>query len=287
MKEVLIISGKGGTGKTSVAGSLAVLSKNKIMVDCDVDAANLHLLLKPVVVEKKPFYGMSKAVIRKEKCLKCDLCVQLCEFGAIRGYKVNLLYCEGCTLCSHICPCGAIDMVDHEAGHLFVSRTRYGDLVHARLEIAEGNSGKLVAEIRKKARELAEKKRAELVISDGPPGIGCPVIACMSGVDLALVVTEPSLSGRHDLERVVGLAGHFQVNVAVCINKCDLSPQNAKRIKNYCEAKDIPVIGEIPYDNEVVYAVKLGIPVVQHFQGPASKAMANMWERLVCELFLR
>ncbi len=286
MKELAIISGKGGTGKTCVAGALAVLAWNKVLVDCDVDAANLHLLLEPQEKEKKPFHGPPKAVIDPDKCLECELCANLCHFGAIRNFTVDPLACEGCGVCFHACPCQAVKMVDHLAGCLYVSATRYGPLVHARLGIAEGNSGKLVSAARKRAREIAEKEGFSLIIADGPPGIGCPVIACLSGIDLALVVTEPTLSGLHDLERVLGLVEHFQGKAAVCVNKWDLSQEYTREIETLCNRKGIALVGKIPYDPAVNEAVRQKLPVIQYNTGPASEEIVNMWDRLVKVLAL-
>jgi len=281
VKELVIISGKGGTGKTCVAGSLAVLAENKVLVDCDVDAANLHLLLQPEEHEKKPFYGLPKAVIEKKDCLECELCTNLCRFDAVREFVVNPLVCEGCGVCFHACPVGAVKMVDHLAGYLYLSGTKYGPLVHAQLGIAEGNSGKLVSAVRQQAKEIAEKEGHDLIITDGPPGIGCPVIASLSGVDLALIVTEPTLSGIHDLERVLALVEHFQGKAAVCINKWDLSPLNSREIESFCAAGDVSVVGKIPYEPAVNDAVRLGRPAVQYDCGRVAEEVVNMWDRLV------
>ncbi|MCL6447084.1 MAG: ATP-binding protein [Armatimonadetes bacterium] len=281
MKELVIISGKGGTGKTSLAGALAVLAGNKVLVDCDVDAANLHLLLNPRVEKEEPFYGLPKAVIDREQCLECELCMELCQFGAIRNFTVSELACEGCGVCFHACPDRAIRMVEHQAGRLYVSSTRYGPLVHAQLGIAEGNSGKLVSAVRQRAKEIAEKEGYGLIITDGPPGIGCPVIACLSGADVVLVVTEPTLSGRHDLERVLRLVEHFQEKAAVCVNKWDLSPENTREIENFCRQKEIALIGKIPYDPAVNEAVRQKVPVVLHNSGAAGEEIVNLWDNLV------
>ncbi|MEW6275204.1 MAG: ATP-binding protein [Bacillota bacterium] len=281
MKELVVVSGKGGTGKTSITASLAVLAWNKVMVDCDVDAANLHLLLEPKEREKKPFYGLPKAVIEKKECLKCALCENLCRFDAIRGFAVNPLACEGCGVCFHACPCDAVKMVDHLAGYLYLSETKYGPLVHARLAVAEGNSGKLVTYVRQQAKEIAEKEGCGLLITDGPPGIGCPVIACLSGADLALIVTEPTLSGLHDLERVMALVEHFQGKAAVCVNKWDLSQRNSLEIEAMCKAKGVPVVGKIPYDPVVNDAVRLGCPVVQYNGTRVAGGIVDMWDGLV------
>ncbi|RKO66803.1 ATP-binding protein [Desulfofundulus salinus] len=288
MRELVVLSGKGGTGKTTVCGSLAVLASNKVMADCDVDAANLHLLLDPVLKSSSPFYGLKKATINQEKCLGCNLCLHLCRYDAIGpGSIVDPVLCEGCTVCYHACPCGAVEMIEHVAGYLFLSDTRYGPLVHARLGIAEDNSGKLVAAVRKEARRLAEEEKKELIITDGPPGIGCPAISCLSGADLVLVITEPTFSGRHDLERVLELAKHFGCRTAVCINKWDLEPENTRELESLCNRHSVPVAGYLPYDESVMEAVKSGRPVIQECSGPMAEGMLALWDELKTLLELR
>ena len=280
MKELVVVSGKGGTGKTCLTASLAVLARNKVLADCDVDAANLHLLLEPRQQEKKPFYGLPKAIIEKQNCLECAHCTSLCHFNAIREFTVQPLACEGCGVCFHACPCDAVRMVDYLAGYLFLSQTKYGPLVHAQLAVAEGNSGKLVAAVRQQAREVAKREGSALIITDGPPGIGCPVIASLSGVDLALLVTEPTLSGLHDLERILALVEHFQGKAAVCINKWDLNQENSREIEAISETKGIPVVGKIPYDPEVNESVRRRLPVVRLNGGRAAREIVKMWNGL-------
>ncbi|GAI05092.1 unnamed protein product, partial [marine sediment metagenome] len=219
MKQIVVISGKGGTGKSVIAGSFASLAKNKVMADCDVDAADLHLLLHPTVKETHEFSGGKTAFIDERRCTECGKCQEVCRFEAIDNYVVDPISCEGCGVCFHICPEKAIKMVDDLSGKWFVSETKYGPFVHAKLGIAEENSGKLVTLVRQNAKLIAEKEKRDFVIIDGPPGIGCPVIASLSGVDIALIVTEPTLSGIHDLERIVGVAHHFGIKGVVCINK--------------------------------------------------------------------
>jgi len=213
MKEVVILSGKGGTGKTSLAACFAVLSEDSVICDCDVDAADLHLLLSPLETEKHEFRSGQTACIDPERCTVCGLCQDECRFDAIHDFVVDPSHCEGCGFCSHICPEGAISMQENLAGHWFVSRTRQGPMVHARLGIAEENSGKLVTAVRNEARRIAQEQSLEYIITDGPPGIGCPVISSLSGAKLALIVTEPTLSGMHDMERVIGVSQHFQVRL--------------------------------------------------------------------------
>ena len=256
MKQLVIISGKGGTGKTIITASIATLAQNKVMVDCDVDAANLYLLLHPEIQETHQFIGGKKAHIDVEKCTLCGECIDVCRFEAITEKEdgeiiIDPISCEGCGVCSHICPVEAIEMEKSVSGECFVSRTKYGPFVHARLGIGEENSGKLVTEVRKKAKEIADKNNLDFIIIDGPPGIGCPVISSLSGTDLALVVTEPTLSGIHDMERVVQVAHHFKTQTACCINKYDLNLQNSKKIESWCKKNSIPLIGKIPFDEQV------------------------------------
>jgi len=209
MKEIVVLSGKGGTGKTSMVASFAALAQNKVLADCDVDAADLHLLLKPKVKEEKEFWSGQVAFIDEDKCTECGLCQELCHFGAIKDFKVDPISCEGCGFCYQVCPVDAITMKDSMSGHSFISETKYGYLCHARLGIAQENSGKLVALVRQNAKLIAERENLDYIITDGPPGIGCPVISSLSGASLALLVTEPTLSGIHDLERVIGVCRHF------------------------------------------------------------------------------
>jgi MinD superfamily P-loop ATPase len=284
MKEVVVLSGKGGTGKTSIVGSFASLAKNKVLADCDVDAADLHLLLRPETQEKNEFWSGQVASIDEGKCTQCGLCQELCRFNAIKDYKVDPFSCEGCGFCSHICPADAITMKDNMAGHWFISKTKYGELVHARLGIAEENSGKLVALVRQKARELAEQRNADYIISDGPPGIGCPVISSLSGADLALLVTEPTLSGIHDLERVNEVCRHFGVPALVCINKYDINESNTDKIEEYCRQQGIMKVARIPYDNAVTEAMIKGIPVVEYSRNGLSDEIAALWNNIVRKL---
>jgi len=280
MKEVVVLSGKGGTGKTSIVGSFAALARDKVMADCDVDAADLHLLLGTSNREKNEFWSGQVAAIDKDRCTQCGLCQDLCRFNAIRDYTVDRVSCEGCGFCSHICPVQAITMNECKAGDWFVSDTGYGPLVHARLGIAEENSGKLVALVRQQAKEIAGKNGLDLIISDGPPGIGCPVISSLSGASLALIVTEPTLSGIHDMERVLGVCGHFGVPAVVCINKYDLNEKNTAAIREYCRANGIDVAAMIPYDNIMTDAMVKGVPVVEYSGGEVAGEIKNLWRKI-------
>jgi MinD superfamily P-loop ATPase len=280
MKELVVLSGKGGTGKTSIVGSLAALAEDKILADCDVDAADLHLLLEPVVRQKHEFWSGQVAVIDGDKCTRCGLCPELCQFEAIKDFNVDPVSCEGCGFCYRICPVEAIAMKENLSGHWFISDTRYGPLVHARLGIAQENSGKLVALVRQQAKEMAEKQGAAFIISDGPPGIGCPVISSLSGASLALLVTEPTLSGIHDLERVLGVCRHFGVPALVCINKYDINEENSRRIEDYCLKQGVEVAARIPFDNIVTEAMVKGLPVVQYSDSPVSRQIKLLWRNI-------
>lgn len=280
MKELTVISGKGGTGKTSLLASFAVLAGQTVICDCDVDAANLHLLLKPVVRETIEFYGGQKAKILPDLCTNCGFCASFCKFGAIQDGVINQYHCEGCALCYHVCPSGAVQMQDHLSGHWFISDTDWGKLVHARLGIAEGNSGMLVNIVRKKARELAKEMKQDLIISDGPPGVGCPVISALAGTDVALVVSEPTVSGLHDLERIVKVAATFNCRTAVCINKYDLDEANSRSIEDMAGQLGVPVIGRIPYDPVVAESVLKGVPVVLSDRGEARSAIEDIWQQV-------
>ena len=285
MKQLVIISGKGGTGKTIITASIATLAHNKVMVDCDVDAANLYLLLHPEIQETHRFIGGKKARIDIEKCTLCGECIDICRFEAIVEKEdgkiiIDPISCEGCGVCSHVCPAEAIEMKESISGEWFVSRTKYGPFVHARLGIGEENSGKLVAQVRKKAKEIADRNNLDFVIIDGPPGIGCPVISSLSGTDLALVVTEPTLSGIHDMERVVQMAHHFNTQTACCINKYDLNLENSKLIESWCKKYSIPLIGKIHFDEQVTKSLVQGIPLTEYSKNSASEEISNMWEKL-------
>ena len=277
----MVISGKGGTGKTVVTGSFAALAVNKVMVDCDVDAADLHLLLQPVVKERHEFKSGKTAVIDPNLCTKCGKCVSICRFGAIKpDLTIESFSCEGCSFCTKICPVGAIKMRENMAGEWFVSDTRYGTLVHAKLGIAEENSGKLVAKIRQAAKEQAIAQKADYIIIDGPPGIGCPVIASLSGADLAVVVTEPTLSGLHDAERVIETANHFKTQVKLVINKYDLNIEMSGKIKGFCKNNGIQVVGRIPFDKEIVNSMVAGKTIIEFVKGNTREKLVDIWEQV-------
>lgn len=284
MQELLVISGKGGTGKTTLVAAFAELAGDKVLADCDVDAADLHLLLRPQVITKNEFYGLDKAVIHPERCTNCGRCVDACRFEAIKDFVINPVFCEGCGVCGFVCPAEAITMEPSLAGYLYVSASSYGPMVHAQLGLAEDNSGKLVTAVRQAARQIAEEKGCPLIITDGPPGIGCPVISSLTGVSFALLVTEPTVAGRHDLERVIKLTKYFKVPAVVCLNKYDLAPEKSWEIEAYCRQEGIEVAGRIPFDNDVNQSLLDAVPLTAYAGGPAAKAVRLLWENLLKRL---
>jgi MinD superfamily P-loop ATPase len=277
IRQLAIVSGKGGTGKTTIAAAFASLAKNKVMVDCDVDAADLHLLLKPRVVFQEKYFGGRSPHVDLRKCNQCGLCTEVCRFNAIDNGVVNTLSCEGCGFCSHICPENAITMREAFSGDWFVSETPYGPFAHARLGIGEENSGKLVTVVRKKAVEIAKEKKLDLILIDGPPGIGCPVTASMTGVNLVLAITEPTLSGIHDLERILKLSDHFKIPSMVCINKFDINLKNSGQIASYCEGNGSRIIGQIPYEPKVVEALVQRKTVMEYPCNEVQGIVHQMW----------
>jgi MinD superfamily P-loop ATPase len=281
-KELVIISGKGGTGKTSIVSSFATLAKNKIMVDCDVDAADLHLILKPEIIKTTEFFSGKKAEIIKEKCVQCGRCIEVCRFDVIStDFIVDEIGCEGCGTCYFQCPVGAIKFEQTKSGDWFESDTRFGKLIHAKLGIAEENSGKLVSEIRNYARLLAHREGQDLIIVDGSPGIGCPVIASISGASLVVVVTEPTLSGLHDAERVLKLARHFNAPACMCINKFDINPDMANKIEEFCKKENIEIVGKIPYSKDFTDAMIKEESLIEFApEGEISSEIKSMWEKL-------
>jgi MinD superfamily P-loop ATPase len=281
MQEIVVLSGKGGTGKTVVTASFAALSRGNVLCDCDVDAADLHLLLRPTVRETHEFWGRPLAEIDLDKCSRCGLCLDVCRFDAIRDFRVDPFACEGCRLCQEVCPEEAVTLRENLAGHWYLSDTRYGPLVHARLGPGKENSGELVAAVRGRARKVAREQDAEYILSDGPPGIGCPVISSLSNASLALIVTEPSLSGIHDLERVLAVCRHFRVTPLVCINKHDLDEDATRQIRHYCRQVGVEVAAMIPFDAAVTEAVVQGVPLVEYSEGPAARGIASLWQGVV------
>ena len=281
MKQIVIISGKGGTGKTILTASLAVLSQNKVMADCDVDAADLHLLLKPEIRERHEFRSGVTAKINSELCEECGECINVCRFNAIsEDFHVDPISCEGCTVCSFVCPAEAITMEENVSGEWYISETKYGPMIHARLGIAEENSGKLVSLVRQEAKRIAEEAHKDYVIIDGPPGIGCPVIASLANVDMALIVTEPTLSGIHDMERITSVSKHFKVPTKVVINKYDLNIKNSEKIKSICDGQDIEVLAQLPFTQKVSQSIVAGVPLVEFCNDDIVSDIAHLWDKI-------
>jgi MinD superfamily P-loop ATPase len=294
-KEITVISGKGGSGKTTVVSSLAMLVENKVLADNDVDAADLHLLLKPTVRQAHEFVGGVKAAIDAQRCIGCGKCAEACHFAAIRPtevspssdssiFQVDMLACEGCGLCEMLCPVEAVTLAPNVVGTWYVSETPYGALSHARLGIAEENSGRLVTRVRQTAAELARADGSEYILGDGPPGTGCPVIASLSGADRILIVTEPTVSGVHDMERVLELADHFNIPALIVINKADLHAGQTERIETIAQQRNARVIARIPFDRHVNDALLEGKTVIEYGRGPAFEAMQQIWNQLKQEL---
>jgi MinD superfamily P-loop ATPase len=280
MKQLTILSGKGGTGKTTLTASLAVLARSATIADCDVDAPDLHMLLHPEVIKTKEFKGSKLAVIDKTKCDNCGVCREKCRFDAITEAKeVDPIACEGCGVCAAICPSDAITMIERVSGYAYISKTKYGFMAHALLNPGESNSGKLVTLVRQNARILSEKENSDLIIIDGPPGIGCPVIASVSGVDVGLVVTEPTMSGIHDLQRALQLIKHFNVKPLVCVNMYDINKDNTNKILGFCEENSIKVVGRISFNPKVTEAMVNGKPIIEYApESDVSKEIEKIWK---------
>ncbi|MEA1925071.1 MAG: ATP-binding protein [Candidatus Altiarchaeota archaeon] len=279
MKQVTVLSGKGGTGKTSVVGGLASLAENKVLADCDVDAPDLHLILKPEIKEEIDFKALKTARIDESRCTRCGKCMQHCPFDAIKDYVVNPLACEGCAVCELVCPVNAVSMREKIAGKAFISDTRAGPLCHARLYAGEEASGKLVTLVREKARKVALERDLDLVLIDGSPGIGCPVIASIGGADIALVVTEPTISGIHDLKRVLMVTKHFKIKSMVCINKCDINWEKSNEVIEYCKGNNILIAGMIPYSEDFTKAMVAGKTIIE-YGSEVSGAVRKVWDEV-------
>ena len=283
MKELLILSGKGGTGKTTLTAAFSSLARDRLLADCDVDAADLHIILRPERTESHDFVSGVKAVVNKDKCTACNTCVELCRYDAItmnEYAEVDDFSCEGCGVCAHFCPEKAIDLEPNHCGYWFVSATRHGTMIHAELKPGEENSGKLVSLVKQKARERAEREGAKLILVDGPPGIGCPVISSFSGADLVVIVTEPTRSGLHDLQRVIELSRHFKVPAKVVVNKWDLNREIYSQIEHFCQDSSIELAGKIPFDKAVVDSLVAGKTLFEFKDCKAAQSVANIWQQI-------
>jgi MinD superfamily P-loop ATPase len=335
MKELVVISGKGGTGKTSVVAAFASLAKSKVLADCDVDAADLHLLMQPKIQMREEFRSGNEAIIRAEACIGCGACLVNCRFGAVvqtagadlpwlfhtsaqdcndcdfcvrscpvksvdmisvmqeacgasdkATFSIDPVSCEGCGVCVDVCPANAISFPERVAGEWFLSDTRHGPMVHARLGIAAENSGKLVSLVRQQARCLAKEQNKEFILVDGPPGIGCPVIATLTGASMVLIVTEPTLSGQHDLQRVAELARHFRIPAVVCINKWDLNPAMSDAIEASALALEAKPVGRIRYDRAVTAAQVAGQNILEYSTDGVADDIRNLWTEIAALLGL-
>jgi len=288
VKELVVISGKGGTGKTSLMAAFASLTENKVLCDADVDAADLHLLMDPDIKENHDFQGGNTAVIRTDRCIECGLCRDLCRWDAIsEAFIVDPIECEGCGVCVDFCPEEAIDFPINTCGEWFISSTRFGPMVHARLGIAEENSGKLVTLVRQEAKKLADKNKLDLLITDGPPGVGCPVIASVGGASAVLVVAEPTVSGLHDMERVAQLAAHFKVPAMVCVNKFDLNVDQTEAIEKLAKENNIRIVGRVPFDPVFTESMVLGQTVLEYVGNSKIRSSINgIWQNIRNQLVL-
>jgi MinD superfamily P-loop ATPase len=289
MRELVVISGKGGTGKTSLVASFAALATNAVLADCDVDAADLHLVLAPTIRRREPFYCGHTAIIRAPDCVRCGACLARCRFDAIRktdggageaDFTIDATACEGCGVCVWNCPVKAIDFSERLSGEWYVSDTRHGPMVHARLTPGGENSGKLAAKVREAARTLAGERKADLILVDGPPGIGCAVIASVNGASQVLVVTEPTLSGAHDMTRVLELTRHFRIPTVVCVNKWDLNAEMTDKIESEACHAGATIAGRVRYDRAVTAAQLQGHAVVEIDTGPLAQDIRAVWENL-------
>lgn len=288
MKEIVIISGKGGTGKTSITATFAALAGHPVICDCDVDAADLHLLLSPQIRKRHEFYAGREAIIQKNNCIGCGRCYDYCRFGAVKrqavgkgdfSFSIDPFLCEGCGVCVRFCPATAIDFPERRCGEWFVSSTRYGPMIHARLGKAAENSGKLVSTVRREGQRIAEERNITTIIVDGPPGIGCPVIASVTGASLVVAITEPTVSGDHDLERVLSLTRHFQIPTVVCINKWDINPAMTEIIEKKAILSGAGVAGRIRYDEGVTKA-QLERKTIMETHSACMQDIRQIWENI-------
>ena len=285
MRELVILSGKGGTGKTSLTAAFASFADNMMLCDADVDAADLHLLMAPDIKQKTDFKGGNEAIINPDKCTQCGLCIELCKFSAIdQTFEIDTIECEGCGVCYDLCPEQAIDFPVKTCGEWYISETRFGPMVHARLGIAEENSGRLVALVRQEAKKIVQNKNIDLILTDGPPGIGCPVIASIGQANAILIITEPTVSGIHDLKRVGELAAHFRIPAMICVNKYDLNLGQTKVIEDFAKEKGIAFTGKIPFDKNFTESMIQGKNIIEtDKESQASLAVREIWENVMAQ----
>ncbi|MBN2141274.1 MAG: 4Fe-4S binding protein [Desulfovibrionaceae bacterium] len=285
MKQLVVVSGKGGTGKTSLTAALAGLGPKKVLADCDVDAADLHLVLHPEVLEKQDFYSGELPVRDPDRCTSCGLCLEHCRFGAIsEDFRILPEHCEGCAVCAFVCPTGAVEMRRRHCGFQYRSKTRFGTMIHAELGTGQENSGKLVTSVRNAAMEQAQAEGADLVLVDGSPGVGCPVIASLTNTDAAVFVAEPTVSAIHDLKRVHALAKYFKIPGLAIINKTGINPGLEEEIRAFCAAEDIPVAGALPYDMAVTKAQILGQTIVEYDPNGLGRLVQDIWDTIAANL---
>ncbi|MFO7727808.1 MAG: ATP-binding protein [Desulfonatronovibrio sp.] len=285
MREVIVISGKGGTGKTSLTGAFAHITRDKIICDLDVDAPDLHILLSPRVLFEEKFFSGNEAVINQDKCQGCGICEEMCRYNAISmqndKFVVDPLRCEGCKVCVAFCPEEAVDFPQRYCGNWQISSTRFGTMIHAQLFPGAENSGRLVTLLRQRAREKAREEGRDLILCDGAPGIGCPVISSLSGTDLAVVVTEPTPSGLHDLQRVADLCSYFKIKVAVIVNKYDLNPDQTSGIETYCREKGHELVGNIPHDDMVTRAMVDKKVITEVEDSDMAQSVRKVWDKIM------
>lgn len=284
MKELVIISGKGGTGKTSLSAAFASLAKSAVIADCDVDAADLHLVLSPEIMNSGMFESGKLASIDESKCVSCGKCSELCRFDAVKNnggvFSIEETSCEGCGVCTHFCPAGAVIFEDRKCGEWYISKSRFGTVSHAKLFAGAENSGKLVSLVRKNAKEKAVEEKKDLIITDGPPGIGCPVIASITGANTVLIVTEPTLSGEHDLERIASLVKHFRMPFSVCVNRFDVNEEITSRIEKKTLELGGTVAGRIPYNKIFTQSQIRSLTVTESGCSEIETIIKSIWENI-------
>ncbi len=287
-REIAVVSGKGGTGKTTICAAFSAISKRSVLADCDVDAPDLHILLHPTVIEEQPFCGSEVAVIDGALCTLCGICEENCRFQAARPPEIDSARCEGCGLCEFVCPAKAVQMKTRVSGRVYLSNTRFGPMAHANLYAGAGNSGKLVTEVRRKAAETVAKRRLDSIIIDGAPGIGCPVIATLTGIDLAVIVTEPTITGVHDMNRVLELCRQMGIEAAVIINKHDINPELTQEIESACAETGVQLLGRIPFDPIVTQSMLASLTLPEFALGTeVALTLAEIWHTVESLVFKR